>query len=269
MPHSDTARAPRERAAAVTIAFLLGLSGCATASTPPSPGSAAVAASAPRSAAGSETTQLPPKEIHWFQSSAEYQALARQSYALAEARVRELAAGRARGSWAVILDGDETVVDNSEYQRRLAERGEVYATATWHAWVRERRAGAVPGAREFLAAVASLGGRIFIVTNRDMEVCEDTRANMRALSLAFDGALCRTQGVSDKNPRFQAVANGTAVSGIPALDVILWVGDNIQDFPTLTQAVRTQGAAAFGAFGRTYIMLPNPMYGSWESNPAR
>jgi 5'-nucleotidase (lipoprotein e(P4) family) len=248
----------------VTIAFaVLLIAGCASAS-PPAP----IAAGAGAGAAAA-TGAAPPKEIHWFQSSAEYQALARQSYRVAEERVRELTVGRPGGSWAVILDADETVVDNSEYQRRLAARGEVYATATWNAWVRERRAGAVPGAREFLGTVASLGGRIFIVTNRDMEVCADTEANMRALSLAFDAVLCRTQGVSDKNPRFQSVANGTAASGIPALDVVLWVGDNIQDFPALTQAVRTQGAAAFADFGRKYIVLPNPMYGSWESNPAR
>jgi 5'-nucleotidase (lipoprotein e(P4) family) len=211
-----------------------------------------------------------PKEIHWFRNAAEYQALALQTYRFAEARVRELVVGRERGTWGVILDDDETVVDNSEYQRRLAERGEVYATVTWNAWVREQRAGAVPGARDFLTAVASLGGRVAIVTNRDSEVCPETQANLRALSIPFDVVLCRVQAVSDKNPRFAAVANGTAAPGVlPALEVVLWVGDNIQDFPALTQAVRLQGDAAFDAFGERYIVLPNPMYGSWESNPPR
>ena len=274
MPNSVTTGAARERAAAVTIIFMmLALPACAAgpAAPPPvapGPGAAPAPPAAPAAAAAA-SSPVPPKEIHWFRSSAEYQALARQSYRLAEERVREHAAGRPRGSWAVILDADETVVDNSEYQRRLAERGQVYDTATWSAWVRERRASALPGAREFLDAVASLGGRIFIVTNRDAEVCTDTQANMRSLSLTFDAVLCRTQGLSDKNPRFQAVANGTAASGIPALEVILWVGDNIQDFPNLTQAVRTQGAGALAEFGRTYIVLPNPMYGSWEGNPPR
>jgi 5'-nucleotidase (lipoprotein e(P4) family) len=266
MPHSATIRAIRERSAAVTIVFVLGLSGCAS-SRPAVPSAPATSGAAAASAGAANA--LPPKEIHWFQTSAEYQALARQSYRLAEERVREQAAGRQRGSWAVILDGDETVVDNSEYQVRLAQRGEVYATATWQAWVRERRAGAVPGAREFLDAVASMGGRIFIVTNRDAEICADTEANLRTLSIRYDAVLCRTGGVSDKNPRFQAVASGTAASGIPGAEPILWVGDNIQDFPSLTQAVRTQGAAGFAMFGRSYIMLPNPMYGSWESNPRR
>ena len=271
MPHSATLRATRERAAALTIAFtMLALTACVSGSAAPqvvAPGPVSVPGPPPSAAVNA--AQTPPKEIHWFRSAAEYQALARQSYGVAEARVREQAASRPRGSWAVILDADETVVDNSEYQRRLAERGEVYATATWNAWVREQRAGAVPGAREFLATVQSLGGRIFIVTNRDSEVCTETQANLRALSLAFDAVLCRTQGLSDKNPRFQAVASGNAASVIPALDVILWVGDNIQDFPGMTQAVRTQGPQAFGEFGRTYILLPNPMYGSWEANPPR
>jgi predicted secreted acid phosphatase len=82
--------------------------------------------------------------------------------------------------------------------------------------------------------------------------------------------LCRVQAVSDKNPRFAVVANGTAAPGVlPPLEVVLWVGDNIQDFPALTQAVRLQGDAAFGVFSERYIVLPNPMNGSWESNPPR
>jgi predicted secreted acid phosphatase len=54
---------------------------------------------------------------------------------------------------------------------------------------------------------------------------------------------------------------------MPPLAVVMWVGDNIQDFPALTQAVLDHGPSALDAFGRTYIMLPNPMYGSWERRP--
>ena len=266
MQHASAQSLMRERSPLSRLGIgllVLGFSGCAGA--PPAPAPAVT----PAAAAAAPTAAAQPKEIHWFRSSAEYRALARQTYRMAELRVREQAAGKARGSWAVILDADETVVDNSEYQRRLAARGEVYATATWNAWVREREAGAVPGAREFLAAVTSLGGRVVIVTNRDDEVCGDTRANMQALGLAFDLVLCRMGGVSDKNPRFAAVANGSAAPGVPAMEVLLWVGDNIQDFPTLSQAVREQGDGAYDPFGRSYIVLPNPMYGSWEANAPR
>ena len=86
------------------------------------------------------------------------------------------------------------------------------------------------------------------------------------MAIAFDVVLCRVQGRSDKNPRFEQVRTGTG-TGLPPLKVVMWVGDNIQDFPGMTQAVRTQPATALAEFGRTWILLPNPMYGSWEGNP--
>lgn len=210
-----------------------------------------------------------PRDVHWVRNSAEYHAITIQTYRAATDRVREVAAARARGSWAVILDADETVLDNSEYQRRLALSGATYASDTWNAWVREQAATAVPGAAAFIRTARELGGRVAIVTNRDDEVCDPTRANLRSLGIEVDVVLCRRMGVSDKNPRFAAVAEGSAAPGMAALEVVLWVGDNIQDFPGQSQDVRTQAASAFDAFGRTYFVLPNPMYGSWERNPAR
>lgn len=206
---------------------------------------------------------------HWFRNSAEYRAIALQTYRFATERLRLLAAGRDRGSWAVILDADETILDNSEYQKRLAATGATFDNETWNAWVREEAAGAVPGAVEFIRTAHELGGRIAIVTNRDEAVCDPTRSNLRELDVAFDVVLCRPPSSGDKNPRFAAVANGTAAPGLPPLTVLLWVGDNIQDFPALTQEIRREGPAAFDAFGRSYIVLPNPMYGSWERNPRR
>ena len=77
--------------------------------------------------------------------------------------------------------------------------------------------------------------------------------------------LCRPDaGPSDKNPRFEAVARGTA--GLPPLDVVAFVGDNVQDFPELDQAIRARSDEAFAEFGGRFFMLPNPMYGSWERN---
>ena len=54
---------------------------------------------------------------------------------------------------------------------------------------------------------------------------------------------------------------------LPAMRVIMWLGDNIQDFPNLGQSVRGSGAAGFAEFGRTWFVLPNPLYGSWDKNP--
>ena len=214
-----------------------------------------------------DSTSAVPNSIHWFRNSAEYRALALQVFRHATEELARQAADLPRGSWAVILDADETVLDNSEYQRRNALRGTAFNLETWYAWARERAAPAVPGAPEFTQAVQRQGGRIAIVTNRDQAVCPDTEANLRAAGIAVDVVLCRTTpAASDKNPRFRAVADGTTPAGLPPLRIMAWVGDNIRDFPELDQDA---GAAALQPFGTRYFMLPNPMYGSWEGRERR
>jgi len=60
------------------------------------------------------------------------------------------------------------------------------------------------------------------------------------------------------------VAGGTTPAGLPPLDVVAFVGDNIRDFPGQSQALRGQPDEAFAPFGARFFVLPNPMYGSWE-----
>jgi 5'-nucleotidase (lipoprotein e(P4) family) len=204
-----------------------------------------------------------PNEIRWFRTSAEYRALTRQTYALAAERLPELTRGAAPQSWAVILDADETVLDNSEYQRRRALDDSAYTEASWSAWVNERAATAIPGAPEFTQRVHALGGRVVIVTNRALTLCDATRANLQTIHVETDLVLCQPQGESNKNPRFQRVQAGTAAEGVPALTVVEWLGDNILDFPGMTQDARND-PAAFSEFGKRYFILPNPMYGSWQ-----
>jgi 5'-nucleotidase (lipoprotein e(P4) family) len=210
-----------------------------------------------------------PPAVHWTRTAAEHRAVFVQTYAWAEQRVREQTAGRSASTWAVILDADETVIDNSTYQKERAAVGGAFTPDTWSAWVRRREATALPGAARFIAQVRSLGGRVVIVTNRTQSECEDTRANFMTLGILVDMMLCRPADTSDKNPRFAAVQNGTAMPGVPALEVVMWVGDNAQDFPSLTQRLGAAPDSAFALFGTRYVVLPNPMYGSWERNPAR
>ncbi len=211
-----------------------------------------------------EPRQL-PNDIRWFRTSAEYRALARQAFYVATERLPELSRGLAPQTWAVILDADETVLDNSEYQRRRAMLDSGYTEASWATWVKERAAPPVPGAPEFTRAVHETRGRVVIVTNRADSLCVQTRENLQTAGIETDLVLCRTPGTSDKNPRFQKVQTGTAAAGVPPLTVVAWVGDNILDFPGLTQASRND-PRALDAFGRKFFVLPNPMYGSWQQN---
>jgi len=204
-----------------------------------------------------------PAEIRWFRNSAEYRALTRQAYSIAAERLPELSRGLPAQTWAVILDADETVLDNSEYQRRRAVLDSNYTEASWADWVNEKAAPAVPGAPEFTRAVHAMGGRVVIVTNRADSLCAASRANLQTAGIETDLVLCQAPGQSDKNPRFQRVQNGTAAAGIPPLTVVAWVGDNILDFPGMSQASRND-TRALDAFGKKFFVLPNPMYGSWK-----
>ena len=242
-------------------ALLLGLATAACAS-----GRAPSPAAAPPSVAA--VPVVVPGALRWFRASAERRAAYLQAYRLAGEVVTRRAGGLAAGSWAVVLDGDETVLDNAPYEQGLVERGATYDSASWNAWVRRGVAADLPGAIGFTALVRQLGGRVVIVTNRDEAFCAATRANLVRARITADEVLCRTDRSTDsKDPRFDAVARGVAPSVLPPLRVVMWVGDNIQDFPHTTQAVRTAGDEAFGDFGERFFVLPNPMYGSWEHNP--
>ena len=237
---------------------------CRTAAPPATPKPPAPPSTAPAAAPAPGPLRA-PEAIRWSRDSAEHRALFLQIYRAATAHVEREAAARAGGSWAVVLDADETVLDNSLYQLERAKAGRPFDRESWGAWCARREAVPLPGASAFLARVRAIGGRIAIVTNRTETECPDTEAVFRAHGLAYDAMLCRPDaGPSDKNLRFEAVARGTA--GLPPLHVVAFVGDNVQDFPDLGQAIREKGDEAFASFGERFFVLPNPMYGSWERN---
>jgi 5'-nucleotidase (lipoprotein e(P4) family) len=205
-------------------------------------------------------------DIKWFRRAAERKALSLQAYNQASAKLESKAAAQS-GPWAVVLDIDETTLDNSAYQLRRAELGLGFSQATWTAWVNERAATPLPGALAFTQKVKQLGGKVVFVSNRLLAgECAPTEDNLQAQGFAYDGILCKS-GASEKNTRFDSITNGTSgIAGLPAMPTLMYMGDNIQDFPLLTQDVRKQPDSAFAKFGDSFWLLPNPMYGSWEKN---
>jgi len=248
------------------VVFLgFALSGCQATQQPPvaTPAPAPRTSATPAPGTAAATPSILPNDIKWVQRSAEYFAASLQTYRAATARVEQQAANRTAGAWAVVLDADETIISNLQYQIERAGLG--YSAETWAAWVRRRAATPLPGAAAFLTRVRQLGGRIAIVTNRFESECEDTKVLFEKHQLPFDAMLCRPdKGAGDKNPRFEAVATGKSSASPKPLDVVAFVGDNILDFPALAQSARQQGDSAFAEFGVRFFLLPNPMYGSWE-----
>ena len=225
--------------------------------------------------APAEAPRLLPKDLRWVRESAEYEAVFRQTYRLAGETLARRVTDRPAGSWAVVLDADETLIGNSEQSKDVAVRSpEEYLLSAsqrtsfkgeWDAWVERRAAPALPGARGFMERVHELGGRIAVVTNRRQRHCPQTAENLRALRLPFDVILCQGED-RDKSPRWRSIEDGTASPDLPPLEIVMWVGDNIHDFPGLDQKLRFAGPEAMAEFGDRFFVLPNPLYGSWEHN---
>jgi 5'-nucleotidase (lipoprotein e(P4) family) len=245
------------RAALAAAVLAVAVSGVACRTAAPQPPATAPATTA--------KTEPLPDSLRWVRDAAEYRAAVLQTYRAATAAVTTASAGRAAGTWAVILDADETIISNLQYQIERAQVHQPYTPESWRAWVARREATALPGAAAFLARVRELGGRIAIVTNRLGSECPDTESVFRARSLVYDMMLCRPDGTpSDKNPRFAAVAAGTTPAGGPPLQVIAYLGDNILDFPSLSQASARKDDGLLAPFGVSHFVIPNPMYGSWQ-----
>ncbi|MDB5198248.1 MAG: acid phosphatase [Chitinophagaceae bacterium] len=198
------------------------------------------------------------------QRAAEYRALCLQAFNIARLRVDEnlqMTPGKPK---AIITDIDETILDNSAYEVHQTLQGKDYESASWYQWTDMSKADTVPGAAAFLKYAASRGITIFYITNRDERERAGTLLNLQKFNLpnADNAHLVLRQGISSKEPRRQAVA--------ATHDVILLLGDNLTDFHSLfdkkAMDERRQNTDNLAAeFGKKFIVIPNPVYGDWES----
>ena len=172
---------------------------------------------------------------------------------------------------AVILDIDETVLDNSPYQAQLIANGAEYNEATWAEWCRSKSARALPGALEFAEAAAKRGVTVFYLSNRAQDLTEATLDNLRQLGFpiargedVFLGLGTVVQGCeqngTEKGCRRELIGRTHRV--------LLQVGDQIGDFVDVlanTADGRRSAVEPYaGWIGERWFVLPNPTYGSWE-----
>src|SRR6266536_584447 len=210
--------------------------------------------------------------VSWTQSSAEYRALAYQTFTLARLRLdQELRSHRAkRGARlrrpAVIVDVDETVLDNTRYEAELVLRGLSFDPAMWSAWCQRAEAGAVPGAVDFLNYATGRGVHVFYITNRRRPEKAGTIANLQELGFpdpTEENVMVREEGAtSSKESRRQRVAL--------RFNVLLLLGDVLSDFNDHFSSKSTAERAAQvererAEFGTRFIVVPDPMYGDWEN----
>ena len=168
---------------------------------------------------------------------------------------------------AIILDIDETVLDNTAYEARMILDGTSYPEG-WISWGKEAAATAVPGVKEFLEHAQSKGVTIFYVTNRVVELKNATQRNLTKLGIPWDKSketiLMRGENDwgSDKGSRRRLISE--------QYRVLILIGDNLGDFVdaednSLSPDQRKGIVENYRKYwGTKWFMLHNATYGDWE-----
>lgn len=222
--------------------------------------------------------------VLWTQTSIEHEVLYQQIYAAA---TRQLQPALADSQWdalaqaprkldglppALIVDIDETLLDNTPVNAKSVVDGGAYDYAEWYRWVEKAEARALPGSVAFMQVADRLGITAYYLTNREPGQEADTLRNLRQAGFPISdvGQIltagtaiggCQQTG-SDKTCRRQWVGERARV--------LLMVGDSYGDFiaaPNRLSAQRQAAAPYQDWFGQRWFLLPNPTYGGWYTAP--
>ena len=201
----------------------------------------------------------------WQQQSSEYKALSHQAFNLAKMYLDKLTTNKLhKRPLAIVTDIDETVLDNSPYNARMVRDNSNYTRKTWKAWGEEEKARSIPGALEFFKYAQSKGVTIFYISNRRHDQKEETMKNLIKNGFpAVDAkhVLLRTD-TGKKQARRDIVSK--------THKIVMLLGDNLSDFSELFDGKSTKERNNLvkemkNDFGTKFIVLPNPMYGDWET----
>lgn len=225
----------------------------------------------------------------YMQTAAEYRACCLQTYGWALERLRTRLAAVKSGELrpAVVMDLDETVVDNSAFQSFLDRERLNYSDALWERWEKDfpREVRLIPGAKGFIEAAERMGVTVVYISNRLVKHQDSTIAALKNLGL-------NTEGIADRILLKEQTSDKTARRKIAEqrYSVLLYFGDNLRDFseefvsPRLVpndlagqqQAIQDRAQKVEKAsfrWGNDWIILPNPVYGEWQrllgSDPRR
>jgi acid phosphatase len=231
-----------------------------------------------------QTAKVPSNDLVnatlWTQTAVEFKASSIAAYKLAELMLDQALLDK---SWtaaleqgtdyaqkppAVIVDVDETVLDNSEYEAWLIKANTNYSSKTWAPYVDAAISKPVPGSLEFITYAQSKGVEVFYVSNRKAPQEAGTRANLKALGYPVndnvDTVLLRGEKDSWGSEKATRRAHVTE-----NYRVLILVGDNLGDFVDLGKETLAEREAILNKYedywSSKWITIANPMYGSWEA----
>ena len=201
--------------------------------------------------------------VLWQQYSGEYRALCFQAYNFARLSLNEaLNHADDKKKNCIVVDADETILDNSAFQGHEVKTNVSFVPADWTKWTALASADTVPGALSFLTYVAGKDIEVFYVTNRELTDKEGTIKNLKKFGFpnVDEVHLLIKTTTSDKESRRQKI--------LEKYNILLLCGDNLSDFSNVFyregKNTKEQVDAAKLLFGIRFIVLPNPMYGDWE-----
>ena len=224
----------------------------------------------------------------WMQSATEYRALTQQVYTQATHRLTSLRKSKgtasaeqaALGNYAskppaVVLDIDETVLDNLPFNTALLKTGQGFDPAAWDNWVMSAQANALPGAAEFIRKARQLDYHVIFISNRRCNAssgydahgnstdCPQSRVTLKNLSTVLGYSVAandlllrharRDRDDSDKQARRREVAQH--------FRIVMLLGDDLNDFIRRSDYRSNRDAQLWG---NRWFILPNPLYGSWQ-----
>ena len=200
----------------------------------------------------------------WYQASPEMQALYIQGFNVAGANLKQHVKSnkKSKKPLAVVVDIDETMLDNSPFEGYLIHKGKSYKPEIWKQWTDLAKAKALPGAVEFTKLAKSLGVHIIYISNRDTTELISTHKNLveEGFEYASPEYYYFKTTTSSKDSRRKLVQE--------KYNIIMLIGDNLSDFNTVfdkRDGSEFEYVKEFSKeFGKSYIILPNPTYGDWE-----
>lgn len=222
--------------------------------------------------------------VLWTQRSVEFKGNAWTAYKLAMIRLDQALANKKwtgvpaeqTGNYrslppAVILDVDETVLDNSDYQAWNVTAGTSFDPKTWTSFVNSQTSRPIPGALEFTQYAAKKGVKVFYVTNRVAEEEAATRENLAKYGFPLDGNM-DTILVRGEREEWKSSAKSARRAFVAGnYRVLLNIGDNFSDFTDDYKGTDAERLQVFEAnaerWGKEWIVISNPTYGSFESTP--
>lgn len=202
--------------------------------------------------------------VLWYQAAEEANALYLQGYQLATDRLKSQLEQASDKPYSIVLDIDETVLDNSPYQAKNIKEGTTFNPKSWDKWVQKKEAKPVAGAKEFLQFADQNGVQIYYISDRTVKQVDATMENLQKEGIPVQDRshfLFLEDGMKSKESRRQKVNEST--------NLIMLFGDNLVDFAEFSKTSHPDRKQLLDElheeFGRKFIVFPNPMYGSWES----